>query len=67
MNLLCSHFLQHPDIAINMRDIGGQSALSYARSVSIEERVRNLRVQRHAGKNVGKSAIVAMLLQRSAD
>lgn len=64
--LHCRHLFQRPDIDVNMRDAGGNSALTYARSESVEERVRNLRVQRDAAKNGGKTAIVAMLQQRNA-
>ena len=53
--------LHHPDIDVNMRDVSGKTALSYARAESIEERVRNLRVQRGGVKQMAKAEIVEML------
>ena len=48
-----------------MRDVSGNTALSYARAESIEERVRNLRVQRGGAKEVAKSEIVEIVFDMS--
>ena len=63
---VAGRLLQHPDIDVNARDVSGMTALSYARAESIEERVRNLRVQRGGAKEAAKSEIVAMLRLHNA-